>query len=157
MSMNTISVGMKAPQFESKDQNGEPLSLSNYKGKKVALYFYPRDLTPTCTTQACNFRDHYTELKEAGIEVIGVSDDNEAKHQRFINKHDLPFPLLADTDHEVLEAYGVWGPKKFMGKVFDGTHRRTFLIDEEQNVVGIIEKVKAKIHSDQVLEGFGLK
>lgn len=155
--MKNIEIGMDAPQFEALDQDGKTISLGNYKGKKVALYFYPRDMTPTCTTQACNFRDHYADLKAKGIEVIGVSDDNADKHQKFISKHKLPFTLLADTDHQVLEAYGVWGPKKFMGKVYDGTHRKTFLIDEEQKVVGVVEKVKAKIHSDQVLEGFGLK
>ncbi len=155
--MTTLEKGSPAPDFAGKDESGNTISLNDYKGKKLALYFYPRDLTPTCTTQACNFRDHYDTLKEHNIEVLGVNDDPASKHQKFIEKHELPFPLIADTDRKVLQAYGVWGPKKFMGKVFDGTHRMTFLIDEEGGIVDIIKKVKAKEHTEQVLEGFGIR
>ena len=151
-----LQKGDDAPSINAKDQNGETISLKQYEGKKVALYFYPRDLTPTCTTQACNLRDQYQELSDLNIAVIGVNDDPEAKHQKFINKHNLPFPLIADTDHKVLTDYGVWGPKKFMGKVFDGTHRTTFLINEDRKIVDVITKPKAKIHADQIKEGFGL-
>ncbi len=155
--MTKLQQGDAAPDFTAKIQDGSKISLNEFKGKKLALYFYPRDLTPTCTTQACNLRDQFSELKEHNVEIIGVSDDDEKKHNRFIDKHKLPFPLIADTDQSVLKAYQVWGPKKFMGKVFDGTHRTTFLIDEEGKIVDIIKKVKAKIHSDQILEGFGIK
>lgn len=155
--MTNLQHGDAAPDFTAKIQDGTEISLNDYKGKKLALYFYPRDLTPTCTTQACNLRDQFSELKDHNVAIVGVSDDDEKKHNRFIDKYDLPFPLIADTDHAVLKAYQVWGPKKFMGKVFDGTHRTTFLIDEEGKIVDVIKKVKAKIHSDQILEGFGIK
>jgi peroxiredoxin Q/BCP len=154
--MTHLTKGDHAPDFKSEDQEGHKISLSSYKGKKLALYFYPRDLTPTCTTQACDLRDHYSDLQKHNIEILGVNDDDAKKHQRFIAKHDLPFPLLVDADHTVLKAYGVWGPKKFMGKEFDGTHRTTFLIDENGVIVDVIQKVKAKIHSEQIIEGFGL-
>lgn len=154
--MTHLKPGQDAPDFNSVDQEGKEIKLSDYKGKKLALYFYPRDNTPTCTKQACNFRDNIDSLKEHNIEVLGVSDDSMKKHQNFIAKQNLNFPLLADTDHDVLKAYGVWGPKKFMGKEFDGTHRTTFLIDENGKIVDIIQKVKATEHSDQVLAGFGL-
>lgn len=154
--MTTLKPGDKAPDFQGKDQNEGTIKLSDFKGKKLALYFYPRDLTPTCTTQACNLRDGIDALKANNIEVIGVSDDPAAKHQKFIEKHDLNFPLIADTDQSVLKAFGVWGPKKFMGKEYDGTHRTTFLIDEQGEVVEVISKVKAKEHTQQILDGFGL-
>jgi peroxiredoxin Q/BCP len=154
--MTHLEPGQDAPDFASVDQDGNEIKLSDYKGKKLALYFYPRDNTPTCTKQACNFRDNLDDLKAHNIEVLGVSDDSAKKHQNFISKQNLNFPLLADTDHSVLKAYGVWGPKKFMGKEFDGTHRTTFLIDEEGKIADIIKKVKATEHSDQVLKGFGL-
>lgn len=154
--MTTLKPGDKAPDFQGKDQNDGTIQLSDFKGKKLALYFYPRDLTPTCTTQACNLRDGIDALKANNIEVIGVSDDPAAKHQKFIEKHDLNFPLIADTDQSVLKAFGVWGPKKFMGKEYDGTHRTTFLIDEQGEVVEVISKVKAKEHTQQILDGFGL-
>lgn len=154
--MTTLEKGSPAPDFTGTDESGNTISLNEYKGKKLVLYFYPRDLTPTCTTQACNFRDNIETLKGHNIEVLGVNDDPATKHQKFIDKHELPFPLIADTDRDVLKAYGVWGPKKFMGKVFDGTHRTTFLINEEGTIVEIIKKVKAKEHTQQVLDGFGL-
>ena len=155
--MTHLTPGDSAPNFNSVTATGQSLSLKDYTGKKLALYFYPRDMTPTCTTQACNLRDHWSILEQHGIHVLGVSDDPIKKHQQFIEKHQLPFPLLADEQKEVLRAYGVWGPKKFMGREFDGTHRTTFLIDEDGMIVGIINKVKAKEHAHQILEGFGVK
>ncbi|MFT4778116.1 MAG: peroxiredoxin Q/BCP [Flavobacteriales bacterium] len=154
--MTHLARGAAAPEFNSNDQEGNEITLSTYKGKKLALYFYPRDLTPTCTTQACNLRDNHDILKKHNIEILGVNDDDDKKHQRFINKYELPFPLLVDSERTVLKAYGVWGAKKFMGKEFDGTHRTTFLIDENGIIVDVIQKVKAKIHSEQIIEGFGL-
>ena len=119
---------------------GEEMTLADFSGKKLVLYFYPKDSTPGCTAESCNLRDHYADLKTKGFEVLGVSADNEASHQKFIKKHELPFHLLADTEKEVLNAYGVWGPKKFMGRTFDGIHRTTFVIDEN----GMIERILQK-------------
>jgi peroxiredoxin Q/BCP len=150
--MNKINEGEKAPQFEGKDQDGNMIKLSDYSGKKVILYFYPKDDTPGCTKEACNLRDNYQELKDQGFEIIGVSADTEAKHKKFIDKHELPFPLIADTDKEVIEAFGVWGEKKFMGKTYDGIHRITFVIDENGNVLKRFDKVKTKDHTAQILE-----
>jgi peroxiredoxin Q/BCP len=150
--MTHLKVGDKAPAIEAKDQNGNTISLSDFSGKKVILYFYPKDDTPGCTTEACNFRDNYKMLLDKGYAVIGVSADNEKKHQKFITKYDLPFPLIADVDKEVIQAYGVWGEKKFMGRVYDGIHRLTFVISEEGVIEEIIEKVKNKVATEQVLE-----
>ncbi len=150
-SMNTLKEGDKAPLFEGIDQNGEAIKLADYKGKKVVLYFYPKDDTPGCTAQACNLRDNDKWLKEAGYEVIGVSADTSAKHTKFINKYELPFPLVADTEKEIIQAFGVWGPKKFMGKVYDGIHRTTFVINEEGVIDKVIAKVKTKDHTAQIL------
>lgn len=150
--MNMLEEGKVAPQFEGKDQNGNTIKLADYKGKKVVLYFYPKDDTPGCTAQACNLRDNSTELKSAGYEVIGVSADTEAKHQKFITKYELPFPLIADTDKELIKSFGVWGPKKFMGKEYDGIHRTTFVINEEGVIEKVIKKVKTKDHTAQILE-----
>jgi peroxiredoxin Q/BCP len=150
--MNKINEGEKAPQFEGKDQDGNMIKLSDYSGKKVILYFYPKDDTPGCTKEACNLRDNYQELKDQGFEIIGVSADTEAKHKKFIDKYELPFPLIADTDKEVIEAFGVWGEKKFMGKTYDGIHRITFVIDENGNVLKRFDKVKTKDHTAQILE-----
>jgi peroxiredoxin Q/BCP len=149
--MTHLKPGDKAPDFNAKDQNGNDVSLSDYKGKKVILYFYPKDLTPGCTTQACNFRDNASLLKEKGFEVVGVSADDEKKHQKFIEKHDLNFTLLADTDKKVIQDYGVWGTKKFMGKVYDGIHRESFVIDENGKIEHVIEKVKTKEATEQIL------
>jgi len=146
-----LKEGDKAPDFGVKDQDGRLHQLSDYKGKKIALYFYPKDLTPGCTTQSCNLRDNYTELRKAGFEVIGVSADTEKKHVQFIDKHQLPFTLLADTDKKLINAYGVWGPKKFMGKVFDGINRTTFIIDEQGFIKKVIEKVETKNHAEQII------
>jgi peroxiredoxin Q/BCP len=146
-----LKEGDKAPDFGVKDQDGRLHQLSDYKGKKIALYFYPKDLTPGCTTQSCNLRDNYTELRKAGFEVIGVSADTEKKHVQFIDKHQLPFTLLADTDKKLINAYGVWGPKKFMGKLFDGINRTTFIIDEQGFIKKVIEKVETKNHAEQII------
>lgn len=150
--MEKPKAGEKAPEFTARDQNGKEISLSDFRGKKVILYFYPKDNTPGCTTESCNFRDHYASLTAQGFEVIGVSADSEKSHKKFIDKYDLPFTLIADTDKEVIGKYGVWGPKKFMGRTFNGIHRNTFIIDEEGKIAHVIEKVKTKEAAKQVLE-----
>ena len=152
--MKHLKLGDKAPAFEGKDQSGTTISLNDFKGKKLVVYFYPKDNTPGCTVQACNLRDNDSILKEHNISVIGVSMDSISSHQKFIDKFDLPFPLIADEDKKVIEAFGVWGPKKFMGKEYDGIHRTTFLIDESQAIVGIIEKPNTKDHANEILEMF---
>jgi len=146
-----LEVGKKAPDFEAKDQNGNTIKLSDFVGKKVVLYFYPKDNTPGCTAQACNLRDNYELLQEKGYQVIGVSQDSEKSHQKFIAKHELPFPLIADTDHTVHNLYGTWGEKSMYGKTYMGTIRTTFIIDEAGNLEEIIKKVKTKDHTNQVL------
>ena len=152
--MTSLQIGDIAPKFKAKDQNGKEISLSDYNGKKVALYFYPKDMTPGCTNQACNLRDNYALLEKEGVVILGVSPDAEARHQKFIDKYDLPFPLIADTDHEVINAYGIWGPKKFMGKEYDGLHRTTFLINEDGRIHAIIKKPKTKEHAEEILASF---
>jgi peroxiredoxin Q/BCP len=149
--MSTLSQGDKAPKFTSKDQNGNTISLDQFKGKKVVLYFYPKDNTPGCTTEACDFRDNYQGLKAKGIEVLGVSVDDEKSHQKFITKYDLPFTLIADTDKAIVEAYGVWAEKSMYGKKYMGTNRTTFIIDEQGNIAHIISKVDTKAATAQVL------
>jgi peroxiredoxin Q/BCP len=149
-----LNEGDKAPNFEGLDQNGATIKLSDYKGKKVVLYFYPKDNTPTCTVESCNLRDNETLLKSKGFEIIGVSPDTQKKHQNFIAKYSLPFPLIADTDLEVIKAYGVWGHKKFMGKEYDGLHRTTFVIGETGIIEKIFKKVKSKEHTKQILESY---
>ena len=149
--MTSLKAGDKAPEFTGKNENGKELSLSDFAGKKLVLYFYPKDMTPGCTTQSCNLRDNYDLLLKQGYQVLGVSADSEARHQKFIAKYDLPFSLLADEDHAVLNAYGVWGPKKFMGKEYDGIHRTTFVIDGNGLIEEVITKVKTKEHADQIL------
>jgi peroxiredoxin Q/BCP len=150
--MKHLKVGDTAPTFTSVDQNGAEVKLEDFKGKRVAIYFYPKDNTPGCTNQACNIRDNYSAVKDAGIVILGVSADTEKKHQSFIEKFELPFPLLADTELELIKLYGVWGEKKFMGKVYDGIHRTTFLMDASHTIVGIIEKPKTKDHTREILE-----
>jgi len=150
--MTNLKVKQKAPAFEAKNQDGKLVKLSDYKGKKVVLYFYPQDNTPTCTTEACNFRDNFSKLKKLGYVVIGVSPDSERKHQNFIKKFELPFTLISDPDLKVANAYGVWGPKKFMGKISDSIHRETFVINEEGFIEKIIEKVVSKKATEQILE-----
>lgn len=146
-----LEVGQQAPDFTARDQNGDPISLSQFKGKKVVLYFYPKDNTPGCTAQACDLRDNIDRLNAAGYQIIGVSTDKESSHQKFIAKYELPFPLIADTEHEVHDLYGTWQLKKLYGKEYMGTVRTTFIIDESGTIVEIISKVKTKEHANQVL------
>lgn len=150
--MTTLQQGDKAPAFTSKDQDGNTISLAQFKGKKVVLYFYPKDNTPGCTAEACDFRDNYQGLKSKGIEVLGVSVDDEKSHQKFINKFSLPFTLLADTDQTIVNAYGVWGEKNMYGKKYMGINRTTFIIDEEGNIAHVITKVDTKSPTAQVLD-----
>lgn len=149
--MKNLQVNDPAPHFEGVDQNGEPIRMEDFQGKKIALYFYPKDNTPGCTNQACNLRDNHQALQEAGYTVIGVSADSVESHKKFEKKYNLPFPLIADADKKIIRDYGVWGPKQFMGRKYDGIHRRTFLIDEEGKIEKIIEKVKTKDHTSQIL------
>jgi len=151
ISMFHLKEGDIAPPFEGKIQDGTSITLAQYLGKKVALYFYPKDNTPGCTNQACNLRDNHMALQAQGIEIIGVSPDNLASHVRFSQKHSLPFPLIADVDLQIHNLYGVWGEKKFMGRIYDGVHRTTFMIDETGHISHIIRKVKTKVHSEQIL------
>lgn len=148
----TIEIGQIAPDFSAKDQNGETITLSQFKGKKIALYFYPRDSTPGCTAQACDLRDNYQTLLEQDFVILGVSTDTEKKHQNFIAKYNLPFPLIADTEKDVHELYGTWQLKKFMGRESMGTVRTTFIIDENGLISDIIGKVKTKEHATQILK-----
>lgn len=150
--MEKIEVGAKAPDFKALDADGHQHQLEDYQGQKLVLFFYPKDMTPGCTHQVCNLRDYYQELTEKGIKLLGVSMDDRARHQKFIDKHNLPFPLLEDPNKEMLQAYGVWGPKKFMGRTFEGTHRTTYLINEDGIVEHRIDKVKTKDHAAQILE-----
>jgi len=142
----------KAPEFSLRNQDGEEVSLSDFKRKRVVLYFYPKDDTPGCTTEACNFRDDYSQYKEAEAIILGVSPDSEKSHAKFSSKHQLPFPILVDVDHQVCELYGVWGKKKFMGREYDGVLRTTFIIDRGGNIVKIFEGVKPTNHSEEVLK-----
>ena len=150
----SLSVGKKAPSFSGTDQNGNTKTLQDYSGKKLALYFYPQDDTPSCTNQACNLRDNYAGLLKQGISVIGVSPDPVQKHKKFEAKYGLPFPLIADEDLKIIKKYGVWGWKKFMGREYIGLIRTTFLIDEKGKIKAIIERPVTKNHAAQVLEGF---
>ena len=150
--MKELSAGMQAPAINSKDQDGNAISLDQFKGKTVVLYFYPKDDTPGCTAEACDFRDNYQALVNKGIVVLGVSVDDEASHQKFITKHNLPFPLVADTDHKIVNDYGVWVEKNMYGKKYMGVNRRTFIIDENGLIKDIIKKVDTKNASAQVLE-----
>lgn len=149
-----METGNKAPEILGRDQNGNEIRLSDYKGKKLVLYFYPKDLTSGCTQQACNLRDNYKELQEAGYEVLGVSVDNEAQHRKFIERQQLPFSLIADTEHALVEAFGVWGEKKMYGRTYFGTFRTTFIINEEGIVERIIgpKEIKVKEHASQILD-----
>lgn len=147
-----LTVGAAAPDFESKDQNGNSFRLSDYRGKKVVLYFYPKDDTSGCTAQACNLNENLAALEKAGYQVIGVSIDNEKSHQKFINKYNLQFPLVADTDKQVVELYDVWKEKSMYGRKYMGTMRTTFVIDEQGIITDIIEKVDTKNHTAQILK-----
>lgn len=152
--MKHLKIGDVAPIFSGPDQNEQTISLDNYKGKKIVLYFYPKDDTPGCTAQACNLRDNYEDLLKSGIQVVGVSADSIRSHVKFTEKYHLPFPLIADENKEIIQQYGVWGEKKFMGKVYDGIHRTTFLINEEGIIVGIIDKPNTKNHTEEILTIF---
>lgn len=146
-----LTEGSKAPAFKGKDQDNKTISLSDYKGKKLVIFFYPADLTPTCTVQACNLRDNYGLLRHNGFEVLGISPDDAKQHKKFEEKHDLPFPLIADTTHAIIDKYGVWGEKQLYGRKYMGLHRTTFVINEK----GIVEKVflrpKNKQHAEEIL------
>ena len=149
--MKTLQAGDRVPNFTSIDQDGNQIQLSDYKGKKLIVFFYPIANTPGCTAEACNLRDHYSELQAAGYELLGVSADSQKKQANFRDKFEFPFPLLADEDHTVIETFGVWGLKKFMGREYDGIHRKTFIIDEDSVVSRVIDKVKTKDHAAQIL------
>ncbi|MCX6295368.1 MAG: thioredoxin-dependent thiol peroxidase [Bacteroidetes bacterium] len=148
----SLKAGDKAPDFKEKDQNGKLVSLKDFIGKKLVLYFYPKDSTPGCTVEACNLRDNYSGLKKKGYAILGVSADEESKHLKFIEKNNLPFPLLADVNLNVIKAYDVWGKKKFMGKIYDGINRTTFVIDEKGKIEKVITSVDTKNHTEQILE-----
>jgi peroxiredoxin Q/BCP len=150
--MTALEEGQKAPEFTAKDQDGNTVSLEQFAGKTVVLYFYPKDDTPGCTAEACDFRDNYQGLAAKDIVVLGVSVDDEKSHKKFIAKHNLPFTLLADTDKQIVEAYGVWGEKNMYGKTYMGTNRKTFIIDKEGKIAHIISKVDTKNSTAQVLE-----
>ena len=150
--MITLKEGDKAPAIKSKDQNGKPVSLADCKGKKVVLYFYPEDDTPTCTIQACNLRDNFSLLKKQGFIVLGVSPDDEKKHKKFETKYNLPFTLIADADHTIIDKYGVWGPKQLYGRTYMGLHRTTFLIDEKGIIRKIFLRPKNKQHAEEILK-----
>lgn len=150
--MSAIKVGDKAPLFKGVNQNGKNISSEDFKGKKIILYFYPKDDTPGCTAEACNLAENYDELIKQNFAIIGVSADNEKSHFKFTTKYNLPFDLIADTDKEIIQAYECWGTKKFMGKVYDGIIRKTFIIDENGVLLKIFEKVETKSHTEQILK-----
>lgn len=152
MIMKPLKVGEKVSSFTVNDHLGNPHSLEDYTGSKVVVFFYPKASTPGCTAEACDLRDHYKELKDAGYVLLGVSADTEKKQKAFVDKFDFPFPLLADTEKKIIEAFGVWGPKKFMGKEYEGIHRMTFILNESGVVERVIDKVKTKEHAAQILE-----
>jgi thioredoxin-dependent peroxiredoxin len=151
-----LTEGIKAPAFKGKDQNGNTVSLADYKGKKLVLYFYPEDDTPTCTVQACNLRDNFAVLKANGFTVIGISPDEEKKHKKFENKYNLPFTLIADPKHTIIDKYGVWGEKQLYGRNYMGLHRTTFLIDEKGIVKKIFLKPRSKQHTEEILKAWQL-
>jgi thioredoxin-dependent peroxiredoxin len=150
--MTHLAEGDKAPAFKTKDQNGNDVSLKDFIGKKVVLYFYPEDDTPTCTIEACNLRDNYSALKKAGLVVLGVSPDDKKKHKKFEEKYSLPFTLLEDPEKKIIDKYGVWGEKNMYGRKYMGLLRTTFLIDEKGVIIKIFKKPKSKIHSEEILK-----
>lgn len=154
--MTTLQEGSKAPAFKGKDQDGKTVSLADFKGQKVVLYFYPQDDTPTCTVQACNLRDNFSLLKKNGFVILGVSPDEEKKHKKFETKHSLPFTLLADPEHTIIDKYEVWGEKQLYGKKYLGLHRTTFLIDEKGIIQKIFIKPKSKQHTEEILAAWQL-
>lgn len=149
--MKALEAGDKAPDFTAEDQDGNSISLKDYSGKKLVLFFYPKASTPGCTAEACNLKDNWERFKSKGFEILGVSADTKKRQQNFKNKFELPYPLLADESKEVINAYGVWGPKKFMGKEYEGINRTTFVIDEQGIIEEVIGKVKTKDHAAQIL------
>jgi len=152
--MMHLKEGDKAPAFTGKDQNGEKVSLADHKGKKIVLYFYPQDDTPTCTIQACNLRDHYALLKKEGFVILGISPDEEKKHKKFEAKYDLPFTLVADPEHKIIDKYGVWGEKQLYGRQYMGLLRTTFLIDEKGVIRKIFLKPKSKSHAEEIVKAW---
>lgn len=148
----TLKEGDPAPPFSGKDQNGIEVSLQDYAGKKVVLYFYPADDTPTCTVQACNLRDNFSELKAQGYEVLGISPDSVESHSQFKNKYQLPFTLISDPDRNIIDAYGVWGEKQMFGNKYDGLHRTTFVIDENGLISRILKKPRSKEHAAEIMK-----
>ena len=150
--MTTLQIGDQAPEFQSINQDGNAVSLSDFSGKKLVLFFYPKANTPGCTLEACNLSDNYSRFVAQGYDVLGVSADNTQRQSSFKNKFKFPYDLLADEDKTVINAYGVWGPKKFMGREYDGIHRITFVIDENGIIEDVITKVKTKEHTDQILK-----
>ncbi|MBT4352892.1 thioredoxin-dependent thiol peroxidase [archaeon] len=155
--MKDLKIGDSAPDFKLSDKEGKLFRLSDFKGKKVAIYFYPKDNTPGCTKQACNIRDNFSVLEKEGIIIIGISIDDEKSHEKFVDKYNLPFILLSDKEKEVVNKYGVYGEKSFMGKKYFGTSRKTFLIDEEGEIVHIIEKPKVSNHAQEIIDCFKIK
>lgn len=149
-----MRAGDKAPEFTLPDQEGDPISLSDFRGQKVVLYFYPKDDTPGCTKEACSFRDNFASLEKEGIVVLGVSPDEPESHSSFIEKYSLPFRLLSDPSHEVMEAYGAWGEKNLYGNITEGVLRRTYLIDGDGMIVHIFKRPKVDVHAEEVLEKF---
>lgn len=152
--MITLKEGDKAPAFSGSNQKGKKISLSDYKGKKLVLYFYPKDDTPTCTIQACNLRDNFSLLKQKGFEILGVSPDDEKSHQKFESKHSLPFDLVADPDRKIIEKYGVWGEKQLYGRKYLGLHRTTFVIDEKGVIGKIFLRPKSKQHAEEIIKSW---
>ena len=150
--MTTLKVGDKAPNFSGLDQNGTSQKLTDYTGKKLVVFFYPKASTPGCTAEACDLRDNFARFQSSNYALLGVSADNAKAQLKFVEKYDLPFPLLADEDKSVIQAFGVWGPKKFMGKEYDGIHRTTFVIDENGTIENVISVVKTKAHAAQILK-----
>ena len=150
--MTTLKAGDKAPNFEVLDEQGNTVKLSDFKGKKLIVFFYPKASTPGCTVESCNLRDNYERFQSLGYEILGVSADSAKRQSNFKNKYDFPYPLLADEDKSVINAFGVWGPKKFMGREYDGIHRTTFVIDEHGVIEDVITKVKTKEHTSQILK-----
>lgn len=149
--MNTLKAGDKAPDFKALDQDGNEIKLSDFSGKKLVVFFYPKANTPGCTAEACNLNDNYASFQSKGYEIVGVSADSAKRQSNFKNKYDLQYSLIADEDKEVINAFGIWGPKKFMGKEYDGIHRITFIINEEGVIDEVISKVKTKDHAAQIL------
>ena len=152
--MTTLTEGQKAPAFKGLDQNGKPVSLADFKGEKVVLYFYPEDDTPTCTVQACNLRDNFGLLKQQGFAVLGISPDEIKKHKKFETKYQLPFTIIADTAHSIIDKYGVWGEKQMYGRTYMGLHRTTFLIDGKGFIRKIFLKPKSKQHSEEIIKAW---